>query len=257
MLGQLFSSMLEMVGLDDESIQKQIEFQIDALKKDKKHNTEKIFNQINEPMTTVEPNPFQKKEKPMSSYQSSLLPSYIYHMTHIDNLESILDYGLYAHNNPYQLVDISDNIVNRRRNKREPIYGKSIHSYVPFYFNPKNPMLYVRKHLQEDIVILACENSQILKPGSLISDGNAASSYTRFAKGNFTSLAKLNWHIINKSTDYFLDVKKKRIRMAETLVSDHVDASSIKKIICHNHYTAGRVRELTCKKVQVTKKFYF
>jgi len=266
MLSSFFSSFMEVIGLDKESMHRAIEKDIQTLV-DK--NKLKIGNKLkvslerkgirikHKKLTASKTKPYIKKEKPMSIYKTSILPSYIYHMTHIDNLEMILKHGLFSHDNPYQSIDISDNEVNNRRSRREPIYGKSIHSYVPFYFNPKNPMLYVRKHFQGDIVILACENQLILKEGSLITDGNASSSYTRFGKGSISSLAKLNWHTINKSTDYYMHPKTLRERMAETLVPDHVQVSSIKKIICHNYFTADKVESFTNKDVVVDKKFYF
>ena len=80
---------------------------------------------------------------------------YLYHLTHKDNLENILRYGLQSHNLAHQnnLIkkDISNKDVNKRRQKRDPIYKKSIHDYVPLYFNPRNPMMYVRKNIQNDI----------------------------------------------------------------------------------------------------------
>ena len=63
-------------------------------------------------------------------------------MTHINNLDSIIRNGLYPHNNTYKKTDISNVDVNDRRVRLEPIYHKQIHSYVPFYFNPRNAMLY-------------------------------------------------------------------------------------------------------------------
>ena len=64
--------------------------------------------------------------------------NHIFHMSHIDNVESILKNGLFAHDNKFKKVDISDCDVNSRRSRIEPVYKKPIHSYVPFYFNPKN-----------------------------------------------------------------------------------------------------------------------
>ena len=41
---------------------------------------------------------------------------YLYHMTHIENLPSILKHGLLAHGNLYQKEDISNKEVNNRSN---------------------------------------------------------------------------------------------------------------------------------------------
>ena len=79
--------------------------------------------------------------------------STINHMTHIDNLSSILDNGLISHNNPYCKRDISNQGVNARRERIEPIYNKKIHDYVPFYMNIRNPMLYVVQKNKEMILL--------------------------------------------------------------------------------------------------------
>jgi len=58
----------------------------------------------------------------------------LYHMTHIDNLYSILKYGLLSHGNQFQKEDISNREVNSRRSVRDPLFRRPLHSYVPFYF---------------------------------------------------------------------------------------------------------------------------
>ena len=87
---------------------------------------------------------------------------YLYHMTHIDNLPSILKHGLLAHGNSYQKEDISNREVNSRRSMKDPIYRKPIHNYVPFYFSPRNAMLYYLRDIQNDIVILEIKREVIL-----------------------------------------------------------------------------------------------
>lgn len=66
--------------------------------------------------------------------------NYLYHMTHIDNLESIFKYGLLSHNEAHRRglvkVDISMQAAQEWR--------KKVHNYVPFYFSPRNTMLYKR-----------------------------------------------------------------------------------------------------------------
>ena len=44
------------------------------------------------------------------------------HMTHIDNLESILKYGLFAHSNPHKKRDISNMDVNSRHAINKSIF---------------------------------------------------------------------------------------------------------------------------------------
>jgi len=64
---------------------------------------------------------------------------YLYHMTAISNLRSILEHGLLSHNEAHRLGlvmrDISDPEVQRRRDdKKDTIYNRFLHDYVPLYF---------------------------------------------------------------------------------------------------------------------------
>lgn len=178
---------------------------------------------------------------------------YLYHMTHKTNLENILQNGLLSHNMAHSRgltkTDISDERVNRRRDK--------VHDFVPFYFNPKNPMLYRRKNMQSDIIIL-CIDRNVLQMNLKFTDGNAASSSTKFYS-NIKDLEKLNWSIIN--SEYWSDfIDGKRIRCSEVLIPNEVKIGNIKKIFCFNSETEGYVKnkvgdfEIT---VTVNEDFYF
>jgi hypothetical protein len=77
------------------------------------------------------------------------VPIPIYHITHIDNLKSILSAGrLLAYNAmsaaKTQYPNIAyENIQDRRATTYVPCgRGGVLHDYVPFYFAPRSPMLY-------------------------------------------------------------------------------------------------------------------
>lgn len=182
----------------------------------------------------------------------------IYHMTHIENLFSILQSGLLSHANGLTKRDISNHSVNSRRHRREPVYGNSIHSYVPFYFNPKNAMLYVRKELQNDIVILSFDRNLILEDGSLFTDGNASADATRFSN-NLNDLSMINWNCIrDERWTHYPDGKRER--MAEVLVPNRVSTTRLNKIICHSTSTYIYLLKLLNGRVKIelnNNKFYF
>jgi len=182
----------------------------------------------------------------------------LYHMTHIDNISSIMTNGLLAHGNGYQRVDISDNEVNRRRGRLEPIYQKPIHTYVPFYFNPKNAMLYRRKEIQDDIVILVFDKELIASNGAIFTDGNASSDGTWFSN----DLSRLNslpdWKILTAYRwNGFYDGRRKR--MAEVLVPNFVGIDRLKRIVCNSYETSRRLREICPRGVtiEVKHRYYF
>lgn len=183
---------------------------------------------------------------------------YLYHMTHIDNVANILEHGLLPHDNQYQSKDISDCDVNSRRSRAEPIYHKSIHSYVPFYFNPKNNMLSKRRSIQNDIVILVIKRDLVLSEGALFTNGNASVDRTMFSD-DLNNLFKLDWECIHTQGYYsgFEDGSNKR--MAEVLVPNFVDAKNILGIICNNSHTKAKVDALSHNNIKslVSAKYYF
>lgn len=184
---------------------------------------------------------------------------YIYHMTHIDNLKNILKYGLLSHHNDAVRHNIDNPEVNNRRNFYEPIYNKNVHNYVPFYFNPRNAMLYVNKEKQDEIVILAFDRSLIYKQGSLFTDGNASVQGTKFYK-DIKDLNKLNWQCLKSK--YWNDFEDgKRLMMAEVLVPDNVNIGYLKKIYCENIFIKSRIDNLVQYSlnidVEVKSRMYF
>ncbi|MDQ7060886.1 MAG: DUF4433 domain-containing protein [Sulfurimonas sp.] len=153
------------------------------------------------------------------------------HMTHINNLDSIFKYGLQAHNNPYKKRDISNTDVNSRRERRENIYGRKVHDYVPFYFNPRNAMMY--KNKDEDVVILAFNKKILLKNNVLFTNKNASTDSVHFYN-DINDLEKINWDLVQsqswngKENAYQI----KQTMMAEVLVYNKVDISNLLGIYC-------------------------
>jgi hypothetical protein len=145
----------------------------------------------------------------------------IFHMTDISNLERILLEGLLSHTEAHarRFVqrDISDHEVNDRRSSREPINNRIIHDYVPFYFNPRNPMLYRRKDWQDTIVILEFDKRLLYQKNALFTNGNAASNATKFYN-DLGSLKNINWEIVRGSSYWTDFIDGKRIKCAEVLV---------------------------------------
>lgn len=187
-----------------------------------------------------------------------------YHMTALSNLESILQNGLLSHSEAYQQnlvrTDISDNEVNDRRQRKEPKNNKKIHDYVPFYFNPKNPMLYRRKDLQNIIVILEVDKRLIYQKSNLFTDGNAASNSTQFYN-QLSNLQDVDWTALQRA--YWNDYPDgKRIRCAEVLVFPKMPRNYILKIHSNNLDAMNKTRALVrnfgldipCK---LSSKFYF
>lgn len=157
-----------------------------------------------------------------------------FHMTDLSNLSNILDRGLLSHHNAHKdrLVqkDISMSEVQDRRD--------AVHTFVPFYFNVRNPMMYLRK--DEDSVIVLQFSSSLYLLADEFTDGNAGSNNTnRFSTSNIENFSQLNWNKIRarywNSDDKFEYWENKRMIMAELLVQNRVSMLLCESIICRRY----------------------
>jgi len=205
----------------------------------------------------------RKEEKKQNQQLGNFGINYLHHMTHKDNLEKILQVGLKSHNyarkNNLMQRDIANKDVNDRRNRIELIHNRSLHDYVPLYFNPKNPMLYTRKDSQDNIIILAIDKMLICAENSIFTDGNAANNPTKFFNDT-SSLTQINWECIH--AEYWSGFADgKRERMAEVLVYPDIPVEYIQKIYCNNFDTLQFIQEKTRNfqyiKTELTRNLYF
>ena len=168
----------------------------------------------------------------------------LHFMTPVENLGSILEHGLLSRNamltRGVAFVDISDNEVQDLRRRPEPVFGRSIHDYVPLYLNHMNAMLYRRRELRESLVILEIYSAITAQPGVLFCDGNAAAAGTEFS----TDPDVLSTAAEALDAEYWTDIADgKRRRMAEVLIPDSVPTDAIGRAICNNRELAARIRE--------------
>lgn len=157
---------------------------------------------------------------------------YLWHMTHIANLDTVMRYGLLSHNearNSGMLKqDISDSDVQCRRAAQEPVNGKSMHSYVPFYVNPKNAMLYRRQEIQHDICILGVSLDALENACHVFTDGNAACDATWFSN-HPEDVEFMPWEVLQAPRwNTFIDGK--RLRCAEVMQLGKVAPEMIRTI---------------------------
>lgn len=199
----------------------------------------------------------------MNNLNANILKHYhigsLDHMTHIDNLESILKYGLFAHSNPYKKRDISNTEVNNRRNKKESIYNRSIHDYVPFYFNPRNAMMYKNKN--EDIVVLAFSQKLIFQNSAIFTNKNASADNVGFFN-SAQELNKLQWNYVwsdswNNKTNV---TEVKQAMMSEVLVYSHVPINNLIGVYAKNEAMKKRLIQnynLPANKIKINANMFF
>ena len=221
--------------IQDELLKKQKEeterLRLAEIEKKKKETSEKVLEFVSD----------TNKDSLLSNYGIE----YLYHMTEVSNLENIFKHGLLSHNEAHSKglnqTDIALPEVNQLRAGKTPIYGISLHEFVPMYFNPRNPMLFLRKDLENRIVIIAIDRRAIYQDKSMFSDGNAANKPTRFYN-DLSDLDKLNWTCIQD--DYWPNYQDgKRVKCAETLTHPKITIKHIQKIYCNNMGTKRIVDE--------------
>jgi len=173
----------------------------------------------------------------------------LYYITHINNISSLLEKGILAHNEienqNITFTPIYDQeIVNLRQNKNTE--GKSLWEYANLYFQPRNPMMYrvINETDKQNIAIIAIRKNILLESGIIITDGNAARNETKFydyQKGQ--EILKNNWQIIQNQWWKEEDGSKRKI-MAECLIPKKVEPKFIDSIYVVDNKTREKVQQI-------------
>ena len=177
----------------------------------------------------------------------------IYHITHLRNLPNIIkDDGLWCDQVVMQrrlaYVSIAhQHIKDRRAKKSVPCApdGK-LTDYVPFYFAPRSPMLYVINRGgvqgytdgQRPILHLVSSAETVQAAGLLFAftDGHAVMDISHFYT-DLHDLDKVDWAIMNARywNDTLQDGDRTRRRQAEFLVHQFFPLKLIERIGVINH----------------------
>lgn len=151
----------------------------------------------------------------------------IYNIQPISNIPSVISQGILSYNRAVALDHVSiamSDVQSRRDNVIIP-QGDSLHSYANAYFDPRNPMMYKRQNMADSLCVLAISASVLDFAGTIISDGNAASPYTRFYSPD-EGILKLDFAKIYDEwwidDDQYEQWNRKRIKCAEILVPNAI-----------------------------------
>ncbi len=189
----------------------------------------------------------------------NLSTTFLYHITDVSNLESIIADG--SLRSDLGLADVTHqvigygNIKQRRMTEyRVPCCGnRFVGEFVPFYYCPRSPMLYTVNRgntgrpagCQESIVHLVTSVAEAVNVGRAwaISDVNAGAGYATFSN-DLLALENLDWNAIRTNSWQ----GKMHLKQAEFLVADSFEWNSISVIGCHNAGTEARVRKILAQK---------
>ncbi|MCA1202403.1 type II toxin-antitoxin system toxin DNA ADP-ribosyl transferase DarT [Priestia flexa] len=192
----------------------------------------------------------------------------LYHITDINNLDSILQQGGLLANSIVKDKGVEyeniahTNIQDRRLTTNVPLHPNgNLHEYVPFYFSPRSPMLYaihkgrVEKYEkgQSQIIYLVSRTDIIHNAGLeyVFTDGHAIMWFTEFYK-DLKNLDKIDWDVMASHywSDTPEDPDRRRRRQAEFLVHNIVPIDLFLGIAVKNE-------EMKQKVLKVLNKYNF
>jgi hypothetical protein len=128
--------------------------------------------------------------------------------------------------------DISNEEIQKNRRRKEKVYGRAIHEYVPLYINPQNPMIdskKVRGHTSNLIILEIIPHILVQVENTLFSDGNASQSQTNFYN-NQNDMENINWELLQRGL-WEKNTESHRIMCSEILIPDIVEIFYLNKII--------------------------
>ena len=206
----------------------------------------------------------------------------IYHITHLNNLSSILQSG-HLYSDAWMLqnslavenIGMSDIKLRRLHNiEVTPYSGTKVGEYVPFYWCPRSVMLYIIYrgnntdlaykggqtpilHLQSDLnTVLAYAAQHQIKWA--FSPTNAGAYYTRFFNST-NDLSEINWQAVQSSDFSNSSVKDKK--QAEFLLYEAFPFSLVEKIGVYDQNRQTQTQALLPSHshpiVQIERGWYF
>ncbi|MBS1505207.1 MAG: DUF4433 domain-containing protein [Bacteroidetes bacterium] len=181
-------------------------------------------------------------------------------MTHIKNIPHILKHGITHYSSMSKnknYIAIGDgNLINTRNDFVMP-NGKTLGEYIPFYFGPHMPMLYVMQKgfngvtpsLPQDIVycITSVEAIQQAKLDYVFTNGHAVDRFSEFYyPKDIKNILKI---IDTKAIDekYWKkesDLDLKRRKEAEFLVEGDIPIAAIQRFAVYDQTTAAQIKKM-------------
>jgi len=204
---------------------------------------------------------------------------WLYRIVHINNVESILQHGMYHRNHPNAdpgYINIGDSDLIAKRSdypvKIDPP-GHNLGQYFPFYFGPLSPMLLniktgyrgITKRAQSDIVYIICNSTDVIQQCQhwCFTDGHAKTAITEFYN-NIDAIGEVDWSIVkerqwNNTED---DFDRMRRKQAEFLVKNYVPVTCIRHLVVYNEERRILLREVIERlglniQVSVKTQFYY
>lgn len=160
----------------------------------------------------------------------------LHFITDMANLESIAKLGILSFERAAKIeghASIAMAEVQERRVRKRVPGGLRLHQYANLYINPRNPMMFKRQEKHAELGVVSVSTRILDIDSVVISDGNAASDYSRFGDAidglaNVSrTLTMARWWT---DADYYTYLMKKRAMCAEVLVPGRVPPEYIRGV---------------------------
>ncbi len=193
-------------------------------------------------------------------------------MVHVDNIPYVLKSGFVCRNlSNANYVSIADSVVLKRPDS-ELEKRLKVRDYIPFYFGPRQPMLYVvqngyngvARQSAEDIVYCVVRIDSLISNNvdCVFTDGHALSKITGF----YDASQLVNINGILKYADVYSqfwnvdnDIDLKRRKEAELLVRYHLGPDFISGFVVYNEQTLNKLALMGIERrmIAIRPEYYF
>ncbi len=186
---------------------------------------------------------------------------FLYNIQAIDNVASIMEYGLLSHNmaEENEHIDVSNPWVQEIRDIRKVTDNSYVHDYANLYFNSHNAMLYkVLEDVDYEEICILVFNLKVLDiPGTYVSDRNAATKGVTFYQSRM-GYKELDFKVINYKTPIYngrVIRNSKEVMMAEVLVPDVIPSEYIKCAYVYNEEARKKLKKQGfSKKIKIKRE---
>lgn len=201
---------------------------------------------------------------------------FLYRMTHIQNIPHILQHGITHIRSSKRNIDyvpIGDGSLIAARNKFPLNNGKTLGDYIPFYFGPRMPMLYVMQNgfngvnpvHPRDIVYCVTSIGVIeeQKLSYIFSDGHAVDGFSTFYNSDDVKRIEeiIDWEAVKRK--YWKDendLDLKRRKEAEFLVEGDMPPATLIGFVAHSKESAEIIKKMQNfgnQKIVIQTNYYF
>ncbi len=201
--------------------------------------------------------------RPSELYTKLTSQTGLFNIQAIDNIPSIMQYGLLSNKNASRVkhTSIAMQEIQNRRDMVVVPNGMPLHEYANVYFDPKNPMLYKRRGENENICILKFDHSILDFEGAIVSDRNASSSYASFYPPDM-GLLEIDFKLVFASDwrddNQFVYFMKKSIKCAEVLIPYKIPYNYVIGAAVYSEETKRKLENTGFdRKIFVEPRFFF